>query len=147
MRHAFFSFHYQRDIFRVNQIRSLPNIMGEAAAGFRDASLWEEAKRKGDTTIKGMIDRALHGTTVTVVCIGYETAGRRYIDYEINESLRRGNGVIGVRINHLIGHSKTSDPQGAVPQLLQRHALPVYTYQNTESLARWIEHAAMARSF
>jgi hypothetical protein len=141
MRHVFFSFHYQRDIFRVNQIRGIPNIIGEAAAGFRDASLWEEAKRKGDSTIKAMIDNALRGTTVTVVCIGYQTAGRRYIDYEINESIRRGNGVIGVHINHLIGHTKTSDPPGAIPQLLLRNALPVYTYQNAESLARWIENA------
>jgi hypothetical protein len=45
-RRAFFSFHYQRDVWRVNQIRNLPEIVGSAAAGFQDASLWEEAKRR-----------------------------------------------------------------------------------------------------
>ena len=33
-RTVFFSFHYQRDIWRVNQVRSIPNITGNAAAGF-----------------------------------------------------------------------------------------------------------------
>ena len=47
-RRAFFSFHYQRDIWRVNQVRNIPNVTGCAAAGFQDASLWEEAKRKGE---------------------------------------------------------------------------------------------------
>ena len=46
-RTVFFSFHYQRDIWRVNQVRNIPNITGVAAAGFKDASLWEEAKKKG----------------------------------------------------------------------------------------------------
>ena len=58
-RTVFFSFHYQRDIWRVNQIRSIPNITGNAAAGFKDASLWEEAKKKGDDDIKRMINKAL----------------------------------------------------------------------------------------
>ena len=29
------------------QIRNIPNVTGTAAAGFQDASLWEEAKKKG----------------------------------------------------------------------------------------------------
>ena len=58
-RRVFFSFHYQRDIFRVNQIRSMPNITGCAAAGFQDASIWEDAKKKGDAAIKKLIDDAL----------------------------------------------------------------------------------------
>ena len=51
VRRVFFSFHYQRDIWRVNQIRSMPNIVGCAAAGFQDASLWEEAKKKSDDAV------------------------------------------------------------------------------------------------
>lgn len=44
-RRVFFSFHYQRDIWRVNQIRNIGEIVGTAAVGFHDASLWEEAKK------------------------------------------------------------------------------------------------------
>ena len=45
-RRVFFSFHYDRDIWRVNQIRNIGEIVGTSAAGFHDASLWEEAKTK-----------------------------------------------------------------------------------------------------
>lgn len=143
-RRVFFSFHYQRDIFRVNQIRSLPNIVGEAAAGFGDASLWEETKRSGDAAVKRLIDSGLSGTSVTVVCIGAQTAGRKFINYEISESLTRGNGVIGLRINHLVGHTRTTDPIGAAPALLTSNRVPIYTYRDANALAGWIEAAARA---
>ena len=84
-RRVFFSFHYQRDIWRINQIRSIPNITGCSAAGFQDASLWEEAKKKGDSNIKKMIDDALYNTSVTVVFIGNQTANRKFIKYEIEQ--------------------------------------------------------------
>ena len=90
-RRVFFSFHYQRDVFRVNQIRSIPNVVGCAAAGFQDASLWEEAKKKGEAAIKKLIDDGLKNTSVTVVCIGARTAGRKYINYEIQKSIDRGH--------------------------------------------------------
>jgi len=76
-RSVFFSFHYQRDIVRVNQIRNLPEVVDKAAAGFKDSSLWEEAKKKSDEAVKKLIDDGLHGTSVTVVCIGAQTAGRK----------------------------------------------------------------------
>ena len=62
-RRVFFSFHYQRDIWRVNQIRNIPNVTGTAAAGFQDASLWEEAKIKGDASVKKLIDEGLMNTS------------------------------------------------------------------------------------
>jgi MTH538 TIR-like domain (DUF1863) len=100
-RHVFFSFHYQRDIFRVNQIRNLPEIIDDSAAGFRDSSLWEEAKKKSDDAVKKLIDNGLIGTSVTLVCIGSRTAGRKFINYEIQKSIDRGNGILGVKIHHM----------------------------------------------
>ena len=143
-RRVFFSFHYQRDIFRVNQIRSIPNVAGCAAAGFQDASIWEEAKKKGDAAIKGLINKGLERTTVTVVCVGYKTAGRKYINYEIDQSIARGNGILAVRINHLTGHDGTTDPAGDVPAKITNGGYKVYKYTDHESLARWIEEAANA---
>lgn len=142
-RHVFFSFHYQRDVFRVNQIRSITNVIPESAAGFRDASLWEEAKRKGDDAIKRMIDTALYGTSVTVVCIGAATAGRKYINYEIRESIARGNGILGLRINNLVGHDRMQDPQGDIPNLLTQINAPIYLYTGHNDLSGWIERAAI----
>lgn len=37
-RRVFFSFQYEH-VWRVNQIRNIPNIIGTAAAGFVDASI------------------------------------------------------------------------------------------------------------
>ena len=143
VRTVFFSFHYQRDVFRVNQIRSIPKITGTAAAGFRDASLWEEAKRKGDAAIKRLIDNALQGTTVTVVCIGYKTAGRRYINYEIDQSFKRGNGLVALQIHHLDGGSnRGTDPPGDVPRKITDAGFKAYKYVDKDKLADWIEQAA-----
>lgn len=141
-RRVFFSFHYQRDIWRVNQIRNLGQIVGTAAVGFHDASLWEEAKRQGDSAIKKMIDNALTNTSVTVVCIGAASAGRRYIDYEISQSIARGNGLVGIQIHELKNQAGLSDTAGATPSLLLKAGAPVYKYANHELLAARIEEAA-----
>src|SRR6266436_2221305 len=100
-RRVFFSFHYQNDIFRANQIRNSHIVEGCAAAGFQDGSLWEEAKRKGDAAVKALIDNGLQNTSVTVVLIGSETASRKYVTYEIEQSIARGNGLLGIYIHHL----------------------------------------------
>lgn len=141
-RRVFFSFHYQRDVWRVNQIRSIPNITGTAAAGFQDASLWEETKRRSGAAIKGLIDRALNNTTVTVVCIGAQTAGRTYINYEIDESIKRGNGIVGVQIHHLQDHNRHTDPAGYTPTKLTNGGFKIYKYVDVTRLATWIEAAA-----
>jgi hypothetical protein len=119
-RRVFFSFHYQRDIWRVNQIRNIPNVTGCAAAGFQDASIWEEVKRKGDGAVKALINKGLENTSVTVVCVGYKTAGRAYINYEIDQSIARGNGIVAVQIHHLEDKDGGTDSAGAIPSRFNR---------------------------
>lgn len=143
-RRVFFSFHYQRDIWRVNQIRNIPNITGAAAAGFQDASLWEEAKNKGEAAIKKLINDGLQNTSVTVVFIGAKTAGRQYINYEIEQSIARGNGLVGIQINHLENQTGATDSPGATPQKLTAASAKVYKYIDKETLAQRIEEAAKA---
>lgn len=143
-RTVFFSFHYQRDVWRVNQIRNLPEIVGTAAAGFKDASLWESAKAKGDATIKGLIDHALNGTSVTVVCIGAATAGRKYIDYEIQQSLDRGNALVGIQIHHLLDKDGLTDPVGHIPKKLLNAGAKIFKYVSPRNLSERIEEAATA---
>jgi hypothetical protein len=143
-RYVFFSFHYQRDIVRVNQIRNLPEIVDEAAAGFKDSSLWEEAKKKGDDAVKKLIDAGLSGTSVTVVCIGNKTAGRKFINYEIQKSIDRGNGIVGVQIHHLKNFAGETDSAGETPALLTKHNYPVFKYVDHAKLKTWIDAAAKA---
>jgi hypothetical protein len=140
-RRVFFSFHYKY-VWKVNQIRSIPNITGTAAAGFQDASLWEEAKKKGDNTIKSMIDKALENTSVTVVFVTYGTTNRKFINYEIDQSLARGNGIVAVQIHHLKDQNGETGSPGAIPSQIEANGFKAYKYTTKESLSKWIEEAA-----
>lgn len=140
-RRVFFSFDY-RYVWKVNQIRNMPQIVGSAAAGFVDASLWEQAKKKGDRVIKAMIDRALENTSVTVVCVAYGTSTRKYINYEIDQSLDKGNGLVAVQIHHLEDdHGETGAP-GGIPSQIEANGFKAYKYTNMKNLAASIEEAA-----
>jgi hypothetical protein len=140
-RRVFFSFDY-RHVWKVNQIRNLPNVIGTAAAGFKDASLWEEAKKKGDKVIKGMIDDALQNTSVTVVLVTRGTTQRKYINYEVDESLERGNGIVAVQIHHLKDQNGETGSPGAIPAQVEANGFKAYKYTNSDALAKWIEEAA-----
>ena len=114
-RHVYFAFHYQRDIWRVNVVRNSNVVEGFEYAGFIDSSLWEEARRKGDEAIKRLINDGLSGTSVTVVLIGARTSEREYVDYEIKQSWKRGNGLIGVYIHNIEDRSGLTDTKGNDP--------------------------------
>jgi hypothetical protein len=122
-------------------IRSIPNITGNAAAGFKDESLWDEAKKKSDDAIKSMIDKALVGTNVTVVFIGAKTAGRKFINYEIEQSLKRGNGLVDMQIHHLKNHVGETDVDRDIPKAIEAGGFKVYNYADVEKLANRIEEA------
>jgi hypothetical protein len=121
-------------------VRNSGLVEGVAAAGFHDASLWEKTKREGDAAIKRLIDERLIGTSVTVVLIGAETAYRRYVSYEIEKSVELGNGIFGIRINHLKDRDGRVDSPGPVPAALTRIGAPVYTYEYGK-LGQWVEEA------
>lgn len=140
-RRVFFSFHYKY-VWKVNQIRSMPNVIGTAAAGFQDASLWEAAKKKGDKEIKRMIDKGLENTSVTVVCVTYGTTNRKYINYEIEKSLEKGNGLVAIQIHHLKDQNGQTGSAGSIPPQIEANGFKAYKYTNKEALARWIEAAA-----
>ena len=140
-RRVFFSFHYKY-VWKVNQIRNIPNVTGTAAAGFQDASLWEAAKKKGDKVIKGMIDDGLKNTSVTVVFVTYGTANRKYINYEIDQSLERGNGLVAVQIHHLKDQNGDTGSPGAIPSQIEANGFKAYKYTTSAKLAEWIEEAA-----
>lgn len=106
-RRVFFSFHFQNDVMRVAQVRNSNVITTGSvdANGFIDSAQWESIKRNSDQAIKNWIDTQLNNTSVTVVLVGSETVNpytrevRKWIKYEIDQSIRRGNGLIAVRIH------------------------------------------------
>lgn len=114
--HAFFSFHYKDDIWRVNAVRnSWVTRRDPGKAGFFDSSLWEAARTTGDAAVMRLIDRALEGSEVTVVLIGESTHRSRWVRYEIEQSLERNNGLIGVYIDNIRDSHGRISPVGRSP--------------------------------
>lgn len=61
-RSVFFSFHYQRDIMRVQVVKNHYVTKGNyTSAGFFDGSLEEKARKEGDHVVKRLIDNGLIG--------------------------------------------------------------------------------------
>jgi hypothetical protein len=139
-RKVFFSFHYERDIWRTNVVRNSGIVEGTAAAGFHDASLWEEAKKKGDADVKKLIDKGLLGTSVTVVLIGAQTSSRKFVDYEIEQSIARGNGLLGIYISGIKDKDGKTDIQGGVPARLTKADAPCH-YWDRSKFGDWVEEA------
>lgn len=156
-RRVFFSFHYERDVWRSSIVRnSWVTKDDREVAGFWDASLWEEAKRKGEDAIKRMINNGLENTSVTAVLIGAETAAREWVTYEIIQSFNRGNGLLGVYIDGIEDKYGRLDTKGLNPLdhvYAQRGGQRTYlsrlfrTYSWTsengyKNFASWVEDAA-----
>lgn len=140
-RRVFFSFHYENDVWRASVVRNSHVVEGTAAAGFHDASLWEEAKRKGDESLKRLINAGLENTTVTAVLIGAETASRKWVDYEIQRSIERGNGLLGIYVDEIKSKDGKTSVRGAVPKRLNDAGAPVYLW-GRDNFGTWVEAAA-----
>ena len=66
-RRVFFSFHYEKDIWRAFIVRNSWVTKGNfESAGFIDAVEFEKIKRQGDESIKRWINEQLEGTSVTI---------------------------------------------------------------------------------
>ena len=129
---------------------------GQIVSGVIDHADFEQVKRQGDAAIRRWIDKQLEGTSVTVVLIGADTLNRPYVQYEICESLMRGNAVIGVdihRIKDFYGrtsmvcnhHTAIGQFENGRPAYFDDVASGIYDYvydDGYNNLGRWVEKAA-----
>ncbi len=111
-RRVFYSFHYKPDCWRAATVRNIGVIEGNTPASDND---WESITKGGDDAIKRWIAAQLSGRTCTVVLVGTDTAGRKWINYEIVKSWDDGKGVVGVRIHGLRGSDQQTSPIGNNP--------------------------------
>lgn len=141
-RKVFFSFHYGDDIWRANQVRNSNVVAGADVAGFFDHSEYEEAKKEGDEGIKRMINNHLKNTSVTVVIIGTNTAHRRWVKYEIDQSIARKNGLLGIYIHHLKNQNGETSSRGLKPAVSSNIEFPAYDWDyDLDRFRREIEAA------
>lgn len=158
-RRVFFSYHFQRDTWRANQVRnSWVTKRDREAAGYFDAADQEEVKRNSDEAIKRWINGQLRNTSVTAVLIGAETAEREFVRYEIERSFQRGNALLGIRIHDLMDQKNRVDSPGDNP--LRQYIVdtssgrrrlsdiyPTYDWKGDggqSSMSNWVEEARAA---
>ena len=97
-RQVFYSFHYDNDVFRVQQIRHIGALEDNKPVSVNE---WETVKSGGDLSIKKWIDDNLRYKSCLVVLIGSETANRKWVKYEIEKAWNDGKAVLGVYIHNL----------------------------------------------
>jgi MTH538 TIR-like domain (DUF1863) len=141
-RKVFFSFKYD-DVHRAMNVRNSNVIAGAIKSGFIDKADFEAVERAGDAAIKKWIDGQLHGTSVTVVLVGANTNKSRWVKYEIDQSVARGNGILTIDV------SKIADLNGKTTDCcaLRVDGCSHYLWNNgngRDNLGAWVEAAATA---
>lgn len=95
---VFYSFHYDNDVFRVQQIRNMGVVDGNAPVSPND---WEQVKRKGDAAVEKWIDDSLKYKRCVIVLIGAETVNRKWVKYEIKRAWELKKGLFGIYVHNL----------------------------------------------
>ena len=73
---VFYSFHYDNDVFRVQQIRNMGVVEGEEPVSPNE---WEDVKRRGDAAVERWIDGSMKFKRCVIVLIGSQTAYRPWV--------------------------------------------------------------------
>src|SRR4051794_7473629 len=97
-RRAFYSFHYKPDCSRAALVRNVGVVEGNRPASDND---WESIKSRGEDAIREWINDQLYGKSCAAVLIGANTAGRKWITYEIRKAWSDRKGVFGIYIHGL----------------------------------------------
>ncbi|RQW62251.1 TIR domain-containing protein [Vibrio viridaestus] len=159
-RKAFYSFHYKNDNWRASTVRNIGSVEGNKPASDND---WEEVKKGGDSAIQKWIDGQMTGKSCVIVMVGENTAGRKWIKYEIKKAWESGKGVLGIQIHKLKNSSGEQGSEGRNPfddftidgkklssvvklkKPSQSTSQGVYNYIS-ENIADWIEEAIDIRN-
>lgn len=124
-RRVFFSFYYDDDNYRVQQIKNMGVIEHQK---IMNSNEWETVKRKGDSAIKNWINDNMKNTSCTVVLIGNNTSNRKWVQYEINHSVEIGKPIFGIYINNLKDSNSEKASRGSNPFLdLGYYDIKTYT--------------------
>lgn len=114
-RRVFFSFHYARDVRRIQQVRQSWVVRpGDEAQPFYDKAEFEKVKARSGGIAKWIEDQ-LAGTSVTVVLFGAETSTRPWVQHELKRSHELGKGIVAIDIHSIRDPQLGADYQGANP--------------------------------
>lgn len=111
-RQVFYSFHFDNDVMRVQQVRNMGALDGNEPASPND---WEEVKKKGDAGIEQWIEDNMSYRSCVVVLVGEETANRKWVKYEIQKAWKDGKGLVGIHIHNLKCPNNATCSKGSNP--------------------------------
>lgn len=109
---VFYSFHYDRDVHRVQLVRNIKALEGQPVLNSQD---WEQVRRRGEKAIKDWIDDQMRYKRAVIVLIGKETASRPWVIYEIEKAWHDKKPLLGVRIHGLASLRDGADVPGPNP--------------------------------
>ncbi len=156
-RSIFYSFHYDNDVFRVQQIRNIGALEENKPVS---ANEWETIKRGGSRAIEKWIDDTMKYRSCVVVLIGSETANRPWVKYEIQKAWKDGKGLFGIYIHNLncmrtgkcykgsnpFEQFTFTDARGNIKQIKCYNPTPSDAYNSIKyNLEDWIEQALIDR--
>lgn len=159
VRQAFYSFHFQPDFWRASQVRSIGVVEGNKPATDNE---WSNITSNGDIAIKRWINEQMKYRSVTIVLVGAETAHRKWINYEIEQSWSNKMGLLGICIHKLKDQYGLQSNSGFNPfDAFQENGIPlnqiaklyiprydnskdVYKYIS-ENISDWVEEALRIR--
>lgn len=109
---VFYSFYYDRDAWRVQQIINMGVLEGQPIL---NAQKWEDVKRQGEAAIKKWIAEQMAYKSAVIVLVGAQTASRPWVRYEIGYAWDSHKPLVGVRIHGLADRNGRTDTAGANP--------------------------------
>ncbi|WP_323918596.1 TIR domain-containing protein [Aeromonas veronii] len=150
---VFYSFHFDNDVMRVQQIRNIGSLDGNPPTSPNE---WETLKRTGQKAVENWIDQNMKYKRCIIVLIGSETASRPWVKYEIIKAWNDGKALLGIHIHNLKCPRSGTSRKGTNPfdtikfdnGIAMSSVVPCYdpnssnAYQDIASnISRWIESA------
>lgn len=96
-RNVFYSFHFDNDVFRVQQIRNMGIIDGDQPVS---PNTWEQLKNTAHG-VENWIANNMAGKSCVIVLIGTDTYKRPWVKYEINKAVADGKSLFGIHVHNL----------------------------------------------
>ena len=156
-RRVFFSFKYE-DVWITNTIRNSGVIDNKYQVGFVDSADREKVKKQTAANIRKWIDEQINGTSVTCILVGKNTHKSKWVKYEIERSIEKGNGLLIINMHEIKDSNGNVSQRGVDPLISNFKWLESRNIDNTiypccnvydwisdrghENFSHWIEEAA-----
>jgi len=150
---VFYSFHFDNDVMRVQQVRNIGSIEGNTPTTPNE---WEQLKRTGNKAVENWIDQNMKYKRCVIVLIGSDTWNRPWIKYEIEKAWNDGKALLGIYIHNLKCPRNGTSRKGKNPfeefkfkdgrklsSVVPCHdPNPIYAYNDiSNSISQWITNA------